>query len=374
MISHHESWWRFFPRNELNQVYLSAALRSVAVSLLGLFVPLYLVNEQGFSLEETLIFFIFYAVVFAVFSPVAAKFSSRFGVKHSVLISIPFYLSFVFSLYLLEKMAFPLVLIAAFLGLSQAFYWMGMNLVFHHASHHQHRGEEVGKKSVITIISTTIGPLLGGLLITLVGFNVVFVLAAILLSLAAVVLFASREEHVPYHFSVRSVLNKRHWKDSLFFVSRGTHYIADGVLWPLFIFVILGSYFSMGLVGSLLSGISALLLLTVGKYSDHVSKRKIIRWTTGIEGLSWIFRAMVSSTGHVFGATIFGAVAYGLRESPVGALEFDKAKGEVAAYFVSREAFICLGRILMLALVLMTNSISGGLIFQGFASLAALIF
>jgi len=374
MIHHHEFWWRFFPKKELTQIYLSVALRGLAISMLGLFIPLYLYREIGISLNDTLIFFIFYSVIFGIFTPLAAKFAARYGTKHTVLLSVPLYLAFIICLHLLSNYSVPLILVSLTLGLSQAFYWMGINLAFHHASDHQHRGEEVGKEKAASIIATIIGPLTGGFLITFFGFPIVFLLTSLLLITATFILFISGENHVRYRFSVRSVINKHNWKDSIFFVSRGTEVIAKGVIWPLFIFLTLKSYISLGLVGSLLSVISAFLLLSVGKFSDHRDKRKIIKLVSGFETISWLLRAMAFSVGYIYGATVFGGITDGVRESPLGALEYDKAKGDIVGYFVSREVFICLGRILLLSLAIMTSSLAGSLVSQGFFSLAALLF
>ncbi|MBS3126861.1 MFS transporter [Candidatus Woesearchaeota archaeon] len=374
MIPRHEFWWRFLPKRELTQVYLSGALRSFAISMIGLFIPLYLYTEQGFSLQQTLLFFVFYAVIFAIATPVAAKFVARYGPKHAILVSVPVYLLFFGLLYALYFISVPLYIIAAMLGVSQAFYWLGLHLVFHHASDRKHRGEEVGIQKSSSIVAGMFGPIIGGVSIATVGFDLVFIIAGFFLLLSAVVLLQSDEEHVSYRFSVRSVLNKEHWRNSLFFVSSGTQVIASGVIWPLFIFFILGSYVALGLVGSLISGISALLLWLAGKYSDHRGKRRIIRWTIGFESISWFLKAFTTTVPHVFGVTIFGAITDGIIASPIGALEYNKAQGEIASYFVSREIFICLGRILLLVFVLMIDSLSGGLIFQGIASLGVLLF
>lgn len=374
MIHHHEFWWRFFPKKELTQLYMSLAIRTFAISLLGLFLPLYLHIEQGYSLQDTLLFFVFYSTIFAIMTPVGAMFAARFGSKHSVLMSIPLYLASVLLLYALPYYKVPLLVIGALLGASQAFFWLGTHLVFHHISHRKHRGEEMGKREGLQVFAAMLGPFLGGTLIFTVGFNLVFILASLLLIVSAAVLFKSEENHEPYHFSVRSVINKDHWKNSLAFVSRGSAVIANGVIWPLFIFFILGNYFTLGIAGSLLSGVTAILLLVVGKFSDHTNKRKIIRWATAFGSIVWVLRALVSNTFQVFGATTLAAIAKGTRDSPLGALEYDKAKGEVAAYFVSREVFICLGRILILLVVIATDSLSSGFIFHAIANFAIFLF
>ena len=374
MENTHSFWWNFLLKKELTQIYVSAALRYFAVSLIGIFIPLYLHKEIGYSLSSTLYFFIFYSLVFAIITPLAAKFASHYGMKHAVFLSVPFYLIFVGLLYLLPSVDIPLMLIAAILGISQSFYWIGMHLIFHRASDKKHRGEEVGIKQAVSISATIFGPLLGGFLIVYFSFNILFALASIVLLSSALVLFLSKENHLGYNFSLRSVISSRDWKNTLFFVSRGTGVIAMGVIWPLFIFFILDNYFLLGVVGAIIPAISAILLWVVGKYSDHIGKRKIIRWIAGFESISWLIKAFVITAGHVFAATIFGAITRGVQESPLSALEYDKARKDIAGYFVNREIFVCLGRILLLTFVLMTNSLSGGLIFHGFANLLALLF
>ena len=374
MMHHNHFWWRFFPKKELTQVYACATLRSFAISLICLFIPLYLHFEQGYTLPETLYFYIFYSLIFAISTPIAAKFSARFGIKHSILVSVPLYLIFMALLYCLPIFKTPLIIIATILGLSLAFYWMGMHLVFRRASDGKHRGEEVGKREGLSILATLAGPLIGGFLIGSFGFKPVFILASVLLFLSVFFLFLGKEDHVKYHFSIRSLLDKRHWQNSLFFVSRGSRVMAAEVVWPLFIFVILNDYLSLGLVGSIMALISAILVWIIGKYSDQIDRRKIIRWVVGGESLSWFLRAVVSNVGQIFGVTIFGALTYGSLEAPVGALEYDKAKRNITQYFVTKEIFICLGRILILMFVLMTNSLSGGLVFQGIVNFAALLF
>ncbi|MFA6461739.1 MAG: MFS transporter [Candidatus Woesearchaeota archaeon] len=374
MHNDHHFWWRYFPKKELTQVYISAAIRSFAISLISLFVPLYLYVELGYSLNQTIWMFMVYAVALAVFSPIAAKFAARFGFKHSVLVSVPLYLGFIGMLYLLPFYKIPLYVLGITLGTSLAFYWMGMHLIFMKASDCKHRGEEVGKRESISILATMVGPILGGLLINLLGFKPVFLFTGILLFISAFFLFLSKDQHTRYHFSLTSLFDPKEWKNYLFFISRGTRALAAGVIWPLFIFVILKDYLSLGIVESILAGISAFLLWFMGRYSDHLNKHKILHWTTWFEALSWGGRALVTTIDQILSVTIFGSLTYGIFEAPAGALEYDKACGDKTAYFVNREIFICVGRLLVGGVVLLTSSLIGGLLFNGVATFATFLF
>ena len=369
-----EGWRHLVPRKELTQVYLAMAIRSFAVSLTSLFVPLYLYKELGYTLEQTLLFFVFYSLIFAIFTPLAAKFCARYGVKHSVLLSVPFYLGYIILLQLLPVMKTPLILISSLLGISLALYWMGMNLVFQCVTDHKHRGEQVGKQMGVTILATMIGPVMGGVIIESLGFMFLFIIATLFLIFGEGILFLSKEKHISYHFSVRRLFDRKHWGDSIYFVSKGTRVMAEGVIWPLMVFMILGSYVSLGLMGTVFSLVSAVLVWIVGKYSDQGDKRIIVWWSTGFESLTWFLRALVSSVNGVFGISIFAGITEGVKNAPIGALECDKAHGEIAHYYVVREIYICLGRMLLLLIVLMVNNLYAGLLFQGFFSLAALWF
>ena len=369
-----EVWRTLLPRQELTQVYLAMAIRSFALSLTSLFVTLYLYKELGYTLEQTLLFFVFYSLIFAISTPLAAKFCARYGVKHCVLLSVPFYVGYIILLQLLPVIATPLILISTLLGISLGLYWMGMNLVFQCVTDHKHRGEQVGKQMSVSILATMIGPVIGGLIIEQFGFTFLFMTATLFLILGAGVLFLSEDKHIPYHFSVRGLFDKKHWGDSLYFVSKGTRVMAEGVIWPLMVFMILGSYVSLGLMGTVFSVVSAVLVLVVGKYSDHKDKRVIVWWSAGFESLTWFLRALVSSITGVFGISILAGVTEGVKNAPMGALECDKARGEIAQYYVVREIYICLGRMLLLLIVLMVDNLQAGMLFQGFFTLAALWF
>ncbi len=249
-----------------------------------------------------------------------------------------------------------------------------MHLEFSRVSDHKHRGEEVGKRDGITILGTLAGPIAGGVIIQQFGFKPAFILSSIILFISALFLFMSKERHAHYDFKFNQLWDKRHWKYSLFFISRGTRVMAAGVIWPLFVFAVLKDYFSLGALESILAAGGALLLWLSGKFSDHISKSKILHWVTPFESLSWFLRAVVVTPLQALGITIFGSLTYGAYESPSGALEYDRAGKNVLAYFVSREVFICVGRLLVLGIVLLTDTLTHGLILNGFAMLAAFLF
>ena len=172
MVEHqsHPFWWHYLSHNKLVQIYCSLGIRTFALSLVALFIPLYLHFELGYSMQQTLLFYLVYAVIFAIASPIAAKVAARFGSKHAIMYSIPLYLIYILLLYLLPSYPTPLFVLSVLSGFSLAFYWMGMHQLFFYASDKKHRGEEVGKRTAASVAGALIAPALGGLIIAYFGF------------------------------------------------------------------------------------------------------------------------------------------------------------------------------------------------------------
>ncbi|MEK6852983.1 MAG: hypothetical protein AABX59_03830, partial [Nanoarchaeota archaeon] len=86
---HNFAFLRFTLNRELDEFYISIVTRFFALSMIGLFVPLYLYRELGLSLQRIALFYIVFAIFFAFAAVFAGKLVSRIGVTHTILASIP---------------------------------------------------------------------------------------------------------------------------------------------------------------------------------------------------------------------------------------------------------------------------------------------
>ena len=115
----------FLINKEMNLFYISIFLYGIANSLIGLFVPIYLYQNQ-FSLYKIIIFFTLVSVFFLTFSITGAKVVSKIGIKHSMLLSTPFLAIYYLGLnFFVEEMFYILPL---FLAISMIFYNYGYHL------------------------------------------------------------------------------------------------------------------------------------------------------------------------------------------------------------------------------------------------------
>src|SRR3989338_1361500 len=114
----------FFLQRELNQLYLSLAIRAFANGLIAIFIPIYLI-ELGYDVATVLLFYAILHLTIICFAIPAAKIAAKYGFRHVMFYSIPLYVLVLALLYSLDMYHWPLASIGIIAGVSQAFFWMG---------------------------------------------------------------------------------------------------------------------------------------------------------------------------------------------------------------------------------------------------------
>src|SRR3989344_9061838 len=256
------NFFSFFKSRELNELYASISIRAFSLSLIGVFVPIYF-YLIGYPLISIFFFYI----------PVA-KISSRFGIKHSILFSIPSLIIFFFLLYSIEIFSWPLALLAVFSGLSTSMFWIPYHIEFAKFSDRKNRGKEIGFSAVIASLFSILGPVLGGIFLTIFGFKILFIVVSCLLFLSVIPLFFSKEVHEPVPFSLSGFFKSQKITDILSFLGHGIENKLGTIVWPLFIFIfILGErYTSLGIVAGLGIGTAFISMIFMSKLSDIYRK------------------------------------------------------------------------------------------------------
>ncbi len=363
---------RLLPHKELQSIYLSSAIRAFGISLLGIFLPLYLYHELNFGLSITLGYYILNSIIFAVITPFAAQYAAKYGLKHAILLSVPPYVLFAFLLYQ-NPSPFDLILSSIALGVSLAFYWMGMNVLFQKISHKKLHGTENAKKLAYSMIAAMLGPIIGGFIIQTTSFSAVFLLSAFAMVISSIILFSHTEQHIPFTLHLKEVASPVSLPSALFMVSHGALTMTQSVLWPLFIFLFLGTYFQVGFLTSFLALLSTLIILVMGKLSDSVNKHRIIQITSIIDSALYIFTTYARTITHLLILVVCNSFIHATRDAPLLAYEMDNAKKNIVAYFANREVYLCIGRVLLLSIVLLTEQVTHGFITQAILNIALII-
>jgi len=366
MPHNHHNFLHFFHNRELNELYISIAIKSFALSLVGIFIPIYLV-QAGYSLPTVFLFFTVLALVHALSSFHSAKLAAKFGFKHNILFSIPFLIAALGGLYILDFSPWIFYIIAVLFGVSNSLFWIGYHVDFAKFSDKKNRGKEAGITRAATFLFHAAGPVIGGVILTFVGFKILFIASAGLLFLSATPLFYSKDIHIPAKISLKGVFRIAKIRDVMAFVGFGFDRAVGYTAWPLFIFFfILGeNYTSLGAVASVTLIFSTFFVIIIGKFSD-IRRRLVLRVGAIFNSVVWFVKGFVQTTLHVFIVDGFYGVAQTTMTIPFDALSYDKAnKNDVVKFIVLREFTINMGRTFIFFIMIFVTDLVSSFIFGG---------
>ena len=369
------SFIRSLSKDSLTELYFAVILKSLALSLVGVFIPVYMYKELGFSIDKIIYFFLLWAILFAILTPFVAKLASRFGLKHMIVASVPFDILFLGLLVLLKNHQINYLYPAVAYAISGTLFWTGFNIEFAKVSNKQSRGRELGSLYSLLILSGIVGPFVGGLILTYLGFTVLFYIFSVLLVVSAVPLLMTPDDHEETKFYFKHIFQKIYLKDTLIFAGLGARIMTVTLFWPLFIYAILKGYLSIGILVTGSSLLIALFSFYVGKLADTKERKNILKVGALLHSLFWAIRWMGSNFYQIVIVELVSGLSFVLADIPFSSMFYDKMnKRNKAEYVIFREIGFSLGKIVVLLAVLFTHSFVVGFFVASVGSLAYLGF
>ncbi len=333
----------------LFELYLTLFLRTLAFTIIGVFVPLYMIRELNFTIPKTLFFFIIFDLSMLIFTPIGAKLTHYIGVKHTILLSFPFHIAYIIMLGLMKP--FPALYYSApvLSGIANGLFWIGFHSEFSKDSDNKNSGKEVSLLFAIPLVVGIIGPLLGAFIATQFGFNILYTISSALLALAAFPFMLAADNKTDGNIKLGNVF-KNPLKDLVGYISYGMRDYASILLWPIFIFFILGTYIAIGSLGSAIAFVNVIFSIFIGKVSDRINKTKLLKIASIIDSGTWTIRHLFKGILTIFGVTAVSAFATLAMYIPFTALTYDKInRHNKMEYLIFRELGLCIGRILILS-------------------------
>jgi MFS transporter, YQGE family, putative transporter len=352
---------------ELSEIYISGALRDLALSMAGIFVPIYLFVDLKYPFLKVVLFFLIYALSLALSSLLAAKFTAKYGIKHGILISM-----FTMVVYIILLATLPYhnlyILTALIWGASVSFYWVSFHADFAKSSDRRYRGQEVSIWFITSYFGILLGPILGSVIIVYLGFITLFVIVSLILLLSTLPLFLSSEIYEPVKFSYKYLFNKSHLKETYFYLIYGMRIMVGQLALPLFIFLLLGKYISLGAIASFATLGAMITGYFVGKFSKTEKSDKIIlKYGSLFHSLGWFFILFVKTFVQIAIVNVYLAISFIFIDIPHYASMYTKARKEknMMEYIVYRELTIGFGRVLGVLIILLTGKLVLGFILSG---------
>lgn len=317
LIRHH--FWRHADFDELSEVYVAMMLRSLALGIIGVFIPIYLITlGYGFAGVAQFFCFLFLSRVFMDIG--AGYIVARFGPKHGMLVSYILEIVAAGMLLTLESASWPLFVPAVIWGASNSVFFVAFHVDFSKIKHSDHGGKELGMVNIAEKIGHTIGPAIGGLAATLFGPQYLFLFAVILLLFGLVPLFRTAEpvktrQHLDYKsFDVTPVI-----RDYFSYTFLALEHNIALVLWPTFlalfvfdenIYATIGGLTSIGVLVAIASA------YVVGKLVDAKRGKQLLQVSTVTNAVIHLFRPFTGSLPLALGINMSSeALAVGSRIS-----------------------------------------------------------
>ncbi len=339
-------------KKELKEVYTNQAIEMLALSIICIFIPAYLIT-MGFSFTDVVLFFIVNYSFSLLMNPLSAEINSRIGVKHTILLRSPIFISFLAMVMNIGALPGLYYLAAVLGGISISLYRTSITTEYVRVSDRRREGEEAGLLFGIPHISAVIGPVVGAAVLTLFGFNALFIMAVALVFASIVPLFLS-SDYREKGFRMKELslfLDKRR---AAYYFAEGTILMVDFVFWGLYVFLNYG-FVSLGVAASLMGIGMILFTLVVGNISNTVKgRRKITRMAGLLCAVLWILRALATSELEFMVLSLLGGfVITSLTISLFSDFASFAKRNGPARSVVFRYTWMNLGRITTMALILL---------------------
>lgn len=347
---------------EDHQLYAYEVLQKVSLGLISIFIPIYIVSEGravvwafGYLLAQ----YGGRAVLTAPLSLVVA----RIGFKRSLLLSYGFYLPSILAVQLLGVGNAVIVAVGLGMACGSALHWVALHSAFALKTRRETRGRATGFLVGLPRLGKAFAPLAGGLLLATAGFGWLVAGSVAFLLLSAVPLLASPDYSQPVRWSRRPLNDRDHVRYTALFLLRGLNRAVEKFLFPLYVYLIIGTV-DAGAVGSLLNIGGLIFALVVGRLAERFDRGRLIVVGATATGILFALKTQVATPLQAFAVSFGAGMAAMLYFIPLFSNLSDIADDEdVVEFFAFRETVMALGRVAVLAvgayIVVGTSSLAG---------------
>lgn len=258
--------------NGLWGMYLSDLFRRIAISLIGLFVPIYIWQETEKLIYIPIFYFIYAFFGFLTQYP-GAKIIKKIGVDWGIVIGTIFRFLYIYFLILAKNNINYFWLSALAFGFCQPFDWLCYFYVITKESNKKKKfGNTAGITTIIGYLGASLGPIIGGVIIKTNGYETLYYLACVMLIFVAGFPFLDNFEKKGMHVEFGDL------KKAFFDKGIGKHFFTNGIrvfdaisntiLWPIFLFFSIGSISKSGEIQTISLVLAMGISYIVGKMVD----------------------------------------------------------------------------------------------------------
>ena len=180
--------YRFFFKKQLRILIFTNAIILLAAAMLGPIYAIY-VEKIGGDLMDASIAGSIFSFVAGITALISGKYSDK--IKENELIIVLGYtvMGIGFLLYLWVSSVFSLFIVQAIIGFGEAIYFPAFDTIYSKYINHNKSGIQWGAWESMYYFVTAIGAIIGGSLVTLFGFKIMFLIMSFLCFTSALYLY-----------------------------------------------------------------------------------------------------------------------------------------------------------------------------------------
>lgn len=354
-----------FPHISLDsgkQLWLLYGIRTanaLLIQLVVFFVPVFIFQNQsqfgvGFfegatSFQRGIIvvaayFGLYRLTALLVLFPLS-RFTHRFGVKTTLLFSQVCEFLYLVSMGFAQQQPILLFAAAVLLGLKVPTFWIPYNTLMSRHIFKKNVGGDISMQHVLVQLISVAAPTIGGLITVVFGYQTLF-LVGIIVALCIVFFILEMQDYHPDNLpTLRELwewLSEKQYR--LFSATVMGRYIDDVTisLWPLYVFILVGSVEKVGYLHSLSIFLALLITIFTGLFIDKARSRKPFFISGSLLSGIWMLRTTIQSAVSIVAVDTLDKLVASFHWLVYESALVKRSKGGKAfSYFVYREVILC---------------------------------
>lgn len=271
-------------------------------------------------------------ILYGVFVKYTTIIAGRIGIRNALLISILLFTTSVLGVLLYENNgnALYLYLWFVFYYLAKLFYHPSIIYLLGKSTNHSNRGKQFSYRQISIIIVATITPLIGGYVSEAQGLLGIIIIGVSfkMLSIIPTLLLPNQKFHVSLNIgeylkipNIRKLLALNLIKSFAESANR---------IWPIYLFLFWSSSFvNLGTLITISTGISMFSILILGKLLDSRDRYKILKLTTQLYGISFLFKALAKSNFAIVSSDLYGRFSSNLNSEASDTNNYDLMNDDI---------------------------------------------
>lgn len=295
----HSDFWLF---------ELSVWLHVFARSLVSVFIPILLL-QLDYTISEVVLYYFLYHLFDVPLNFLARFLTKKIGARLVIALGTLASIAFFGILYILESGHWPLLmLLALFAAIYDSLYWVAHIYFFMESSKgRKNASKDTSFLSIVRQLGGLLAPVFGALILVFWNDQALIALSVFFLGLSMVPLL--RAKHVKGK-PKQKLLNVKTFfqsgselRDYVVMSLYGMHGAAEGIIWPMFIFLLFESIESVAIIPIIVSVTTILFTYIAGNVKKS-QRAKAVILSGVLVALAWILRIVLQVPFYYY-ASIF---------------------------------------------------------------------